>query len=334
MAAKKIKKTFHVTGKLSRERAESRTSQTMRLFIILHAKGYVRTKDLMDELEISERQAQRLLYPLKVQGYLVEEPGERGKWVFNSVTHSWEKMNVTNHDATTLAFIYKFSKVFGSQISESVFQSIDKLFSIDETEHPFFIITSRVKQPNTKLEFYKDLYDAILARNKVLLTYETNDSKGKEKQVKAWPIAFVMSDGMWYLGYLPEPEEGKKQGVRTVRYTHIRKVQALPEEKFERPDWIKPALKEARNIWFNNERCIEVVLEVDNFIKDYFLLSDYFPRQEIVNEGPRTFRVKSMICHELEAIPNIMRFMPYIKVIEPPSLKASVEAKVREWLKK
>ncbi|KAF0125893.1 MAG: hypothetical protein FD189_1314 [Elusimicrobia bacterium] len=317
-------------GNKTRERRyESHKSQIVKLFIILSQRGYVRVKDLERELEIGERSAQRLVRPLKVQGMLVEDETDRGRLNFNRDHYSFAKTHVSDQDASTLAFLYKFSKVFGGQISESVLKSIDKFFVVEGEEYPYFVITSRVNQPNTQMPFYSDLYASIQQKNKIMLTY---DSAGAEKTVKAWPIAFLMSDGMWYLCYLLEPEGSKKQEIRTIRYGHIKAVKALPDETFVKPDWVKPALKEARNIWFNGNRCQKVVLEADNCIKDYFKLSEYFPLQKIVSEGPKSFRIELTICHPLEVVPNIMRFIPYIRVIGPSSLRGEVRDRVKQWL--
>jgi predicted DNA-binding transcriptional regulator YafY len=330
MAKKKVQKPIFGKGNKTRERRyESHKTQIIKVFIMLSQRGYVRVKDIEQALEISERGAQRLIRPLKVQGMIVQDELDRGRWNFNREHYSFVKTHVSDHDAATLAFLYKFSKVFGGQISDSVLKSIDKFFVVEDEEYPYFVITSRVSQPDTELPFYNDLYKSIQQKNKILLTYE---SSGKDKTVKAWPMAFLMSDGMWYLCYLLEPEDGKDREIRTMRYGHIKGVKALEEEPFTRPDWVKNTLKEARNIWFNSNRCTKVLLEADNCIKDYFKLSEYFPLQKIVSEGPSTFQVECLICHELEVIPNIMRFIPYIRVIGPSKLRNKVREKVQQWL--
>lgn len=326
-------KSFKVTRKKGASRREKRaqacTWQNFKFFSLLYSKGYVRTRDLQRELDISERGAQRLMAAFKEEGIIQRDEFDQGKWNFADRKHRWDKMAVSDHDASTLAFICKLSKVFGGQIGKTLMDSVAKQFLIEDQDYPYFMITPRVKSPDVQLDFYNDLYDAITSRNKINLTYQ---SQGAQKTVKAWPISFIMSDGMWYLGYLLEPAKGAEQEIRTVRYNHIIDVKHVDGEYFEKPAWVKKALKEARNIWFNAHRDIKVVLEVENFIKDYFLLSEYFPLQKIVSEGKSTFRVETTIAHPLEAIPNIMRFIPYIRVVSPPSLKKDVLERVQKYL--
>jgi len=301
----------------------------MRIIAELHNKGFVRAKDLEGKLEVNVRTIERDLAILKEDHFIVEDECEKGKWLFDTTDQCWDKVEVTDHDAATLAFLYRFSKVFGGQISKSVLKAIDKMFYLDDAEHPFFMITPRVKRPDTEFPFYKDLYNSIQNKNKISLTYKSSDG---EKTIKAWPFSLIMCDGMWYLGYLLEPQGRNKQEMRTLRYSHILKVEPLIEETFEKPVWVKETLKTARNIWFNRDRNIRVVMEVSNRIKDYFELSEYFPAQKIISEGPDSFKVEAKICVHNEAVPNILRFLPDIKVLAPQDLKDEVNRRIADYL--
>ncbi|MCX5784549.1 MAG: WYL domain-containing protein [Elusimicrobia bacterium] len=303
--------------------------RVMRIIAELHNKKFVRAKDLEAKLNIGVRTIERDLNILKEDHFIVEDEFEKGKWLFDTTDQCWDKVEVTDHDAATLAFLYKFSKVFGGQISKSVLKAIDKMFYLDDAEYPFFMITPRVKRPDTEFPFYKDLYNSIQHKNKINLAYQ---SDGGEKTVKAWPISLIMCDSMWYLGYLLEPAGRRKQEIRTVRYSHILGVDPLIEENFEKPAWVKETLKTARNIWFNRDRSTRVVMQVSNCIKDYFKLSEYFPAQKIIEEGPLSFKVESKICVHNEAVPNILRFLPYIKVLEPKDLRDEVNRRINDYL--
>ncbi len=304
--------------------------RVMRIITELHNKGYVRAKDLESKFDIGIRTIERDLTIMKEDHFIVQDEFEKGKWLFDTSGQSWDKLEVTDHDAATLAFLYKFSKVFGGQISKSVLKSIDKMFCVDDTEYPFFMITPRVKRPDSELPYYRALYDSIQNKNKINITYKSGDG---EKTVKAWPFSFIMCDGMWYLGYLLEPQGRQKQEIRTLRYRNILKVAPLTEETFEKPAWIKDMLKTARNIWFNRDRCTRVVMRISNRIKDYFDHNEYFPAQKILDEGPEYFTVEAKICNNNEAIPSILRFLPEIKVLEPKGLKADVNRRIADYLK-
>lgn len=316
-------------GKSRRRKFNSFSWKVFRLFSILYSKRKVRVKELVAELSTSERGAQRLMAPFKEDGILIRDDYDQGLWHFNEARHLWNKTPASGYDASALAFICKFAKVFGGQVRQSVFNAVHKDYLLEQAEYPYFMITPRVKSPDTQLPFFKEIYNAIMSKTKMTLTY---NSAGAEKAVKSWPFAFIMCDGMWYLGYLLEPEKGKPQEIRTMRCDHIQRVETLDGEPFEKPDWVKKTLKEARNIWFNRERNIKVTLEIDNSIKQYFQLSEYFPLQKIVSEGKNTFLVETMIDNPYEVIPNILRFIPAIKVVSPLSLKQVIMGKVKEYM--
>lgn len=327
MSKKKI--IIATTAKRGPRKYNTFLNRFMRVLTALNRDGYIRTRPMAQELEVSERTLQRLLLAMRDDHFILPDEHEKGKWIFNSEAKSFEKLDITDQDAATMGFLCKLSRIFGGQINKSVLQSLDKAFLLEDTDYPFFMITPRVKQPDTELPFYQDLYEAIQGRHKVNLTYQ---SAASAKTVKAWPFSFIMCDGMWYLGYLLEPEARRRQEIRTVRYTNILKVEPLNEETFERPAWIKEALRTARNIWFNRDRSTRVVMEVSNRIKDYFELSEYFPAQKMTEQGPDTFKVEARICTHNEAVPNILRFLPDIKVIEPKDLKDEVDRRIKEYL--
>jgi len=79
---------------------------------------------------------------------------------------------------------------------------------------------------------------------------------------------------------------------------------------------------------------VKVTLEADNIVRDYFEACDYFPQQKIGKKGPKSFAIECRISHPNEALPNILRFLPYIRVVSPPDLKAAALERVKSYLKK
>lgn len=294
------------------------------IFSRLAQRGQISTTELAAEFEMSTRNALRDLEPLRDQGILKENISRNGIWEFDRTSHSFLKMEITDRDTTTLAFLYKFSKVFGGEINKTVFSVMDKIFDVEKQEYPFFMITQKVKNPAAKMNCYPEIYAAIQARHKINLTY----LKGTKKAtVKAAPFSIILCDGLWYLGYIPE---GKGKALRTLRSSKIVKVEPLETEVFERPDWALEIMKESKNIWFRpgGEK---LVLKADNSIKDYFDFAEYFPCQKIVSEGPGSFVIQAKFTHLNEVVPTILRFLPAIMVLEPASVKEEVFRRINEY---
>ncbi|MDO8806299.1 MAG: WYL domain-containing protein [Elusimicrobiota bacterium] len=186
------------------------------------------------------------------------------------------------------------------------------------------MITPKVKNPATKMPCHNELYDAILKHHKINLTYTKISGPAT---VKALPFSMILCDGLWYLGYVLDD---KGQNLRTVRSSHIVKVEPLPEETFERPEWARETMKGAKNIWFSQAKT-KFLLKANNSVKDYFEMSEFFPQQKIKDEGADTFTIEALYSHFNEVVPTILRFLPSIQVIEPAELKDEVARRIKEY---
>lgn len=79
---------------------------------------------------------------------------------------------------------------------------------------------------------------------------------------------------------------------------------------------------------------IEVLLEVDSQRAFYFKSKNYLKSQEIVSEKENgNLLVKFKITQKREIEELIKKWIPYVKVIEPLSLKQKIEDELKEYLK-
>lgn len=320
------KKNVHFTANKGGKYRRFKTFKRRAVFIfsrLLH-KGFITTKEIADEFGQSPRNALRDLDPLKDEGIIKETAPRSGKWEYDRASHSFLKLDISDRDSSILAFLYKFSKVFGGDLNKNVLGVIDKLFVIEDQEYPFFMITQKINNPASKMTGYKELCDAIIGHYKINLTYPKN---GAETTVKASPFAIIFCDGLSYLGYIPE---GMGKQLRTLRSSHILKVEPLPDETFQRPEWARKAMKEAKNIWFSPARN-KILLKADNSVKEYFDGAEHFPCQKIVSEGPDSFTIEARYAHLNEVVPTILRFLPAIKVLEPAEVREEVARRIKEY---
>ena len=324
MTPKKKKITINAgTGGKDR-RFDTFKRRTIYIFSRLAQKGFITTKELAEKFEMTPRNALRDLDPLREQGILKENITRSGRWEFDTASNSFIKMEITDRDSSTLAFLYNFAKVLGGDINEKVLSVLDKVFPMEDREYPFFMITQKVKNPAAKMPCHQEIYDAIQTHHKINLTYRKETGPAT---VKASPFSMIICDGLWYLGYVPD---GKDKELRTVRSSHIISVEPLPDEVFARPEWAHKAMKGAKNIWFSPAKT-KFLLKVKNTIKDYFEMSEFFPEQKITDEGPEYFTIEARYSHYNEVVPNILRFLPAITVLEPAELKAEVAWRVNTY---
>ena len=95
------------------------------------------------------------------------------------------------------------------------------------------------------------------------------------------PYRIVHYDGFWYL-------MAKEDGTIVKRYAldKLKDLKILPESFPAVPANLDELLRQSANIWFCEERNLEVLIEVNPKAADYFKRRKIFPTQEIKETKP------------------------------------------------
>jgi predicted DNA-binding transcriptional regulator YafY len=101
------------------------------------------------------------------------------------------------------------------------------------------------------------------------------------------------------------------------------------------PADLDATLKSSANIWFTEERNLEVTVLIDTQASHYFKRRKMFPTQEIREERPDGSLVVSFRMGKYEAIQNILKsWIPHIVILEPEEFKKDLLEDVRRWVRK
>lgn len=180
-------------------------------------------------------------------------------------------------------------------------------------------------------EFIKEINlieQAIL--NKAILTCKYRlDEQSYDIGIK--PLKIANFDGFWYLVAL----DSRNNTLKKYHIKSMSNIQVL-EKYFTRSKKLDEALDNAINIWFNlEEEPFEVMLRIEGNTWKYFERKPISKSQRLlsINEDDDSVEISLKITHEMEIIPKIMEWIPYIKVIKPFWLKEMVKKRVREYLK-
>jgi len=93
-------------------------------------------------------------------------------------------------------------------------------------------------------------------------------------------------------------------------------------------------LNESVNIWFTEKRDTKVVLSGDKEVAGYFKIQKYLPLQKITKENKDgSLIIETTICHYMEVIPAIQRWLSHMKGIRPKKLKEQVMYRIKSYLK-
>ncbi|MFA6636913.1 MAG: transcriptional regulator [Candidatus Omnitrophota bacterium] len=296
-----------------------------RLWTILNrldTRKMVSTRELSEEFNVSYRTVQRDLQLLGLAGFPVVT-FEKGQHTFSD-GFSLKRIEMSGEEASLLSFLYEIASSLGENFEES-FRGILKKVLAKECDSPFYVKIPEGVKLDKKIPFVKDLEKAIESSNVIEMDYVKPEG---EKRLRIHPLKIMFFDGFWYL---LARIEGKDWIVK-LRLENIRNLKVM-EDTFDEPENLKTMLEESVNIWFSENRNKKVVLHIDKDVVRYFKQREYFPLQKIKKENKDgSLVVESMVSDYMEVIPNIMRWIPNVKVISPGELKETVKKRIEQYL--
>lgn len=154
--------------------------------------------------------------------------------------------------------------------------------------------------------------------------------ENKTYDIEVKPLKIANFDGFWYLvAFDSRNDKLKKYHIKSMSNIMIL------DKYFTRSKKLDGVLENAINIWFNIEKKpFEIVLHVDGEIAKYFQRKPISKSQIIssINLQDGSVELSLKVTHALEIIPTILKWLPYIKVIEPDWLRENVIVRVKEYL--
>lgn len=151
---------------------------------------------------------------------------------------------------------------------------------------------------------------------------------GKERVV--YPLKIVLLEGYWYLFLWDTDNE-------EVRKYHLKSLEALDlqDETFVIPkNRVIDHLDNAINAYFKDATPFQVKLIVHRKVIKYFKRQPLSKEQKI-SEAPEYgadyFRLELWVTDEMEIIPTIQQYLPYIKAEYPDSLNKRIEENLANY---
>lgn len=168
-------------------------------------------------------------------------------------------------------------------------------------------------------EIFEKISAAILKCSPISFVY-----KDKKRVVK--PYKLVNTNGVWYL--LAEEENR----LKTFTFSKLEKLEWNDETKTFAPNigFLEKIAADDSN-WFSDTN-VEVVLEIANEAKEYFLRKEVFASQEIIKENETSFLVSVHVSFDDELLTTVQYWIPYIKIISPIHLQEKLHKKLTEYL--
>lgn len=169
-------------------------------------------------------------------------------------------------------------------------------------------------------DWFDKVSAAIVKSNPVEFTY-------KEKHRVVNPYKLVNNEGIWYL-FAEENERLKSftfSKIKQFSWTNESKV-FIPKKEFLN------IISQNDTNWFS-QSLIEVVLEVDNVAKDYFLRKDILPNMKILEQKENSFTISTKVSYDDEILKVVKYWIHYIKIISPLYLQEKFTNILKDYLK-
>ena len=99
------------------------------------------------------------------------------------------------------------------------------------------------------------------------------------------------------------------------------------------PKDLDELLRQSANIWFCEERNLQVVIEVNPKSADYFKRRKIFPTQEIRETKPDgSLIVRLKVGNFGEIREKLKTWLPNVRILEPEGLRRDFLAEMQKWI--
>lgn len=214
---------------------------------------------------------------------------------------SKDKKEHLDIEEKTEAFFSKFEEIYNNNIYQK--SSVEK---IDDFQKEIIEIKNAIKRKNIIKCFYNNKYREI------------------------FPLKILNLETYWYL--LVYEEKDKK--IKTFHLNTIKEIQTLTTEFIYDLNDVNDFDNAITAYHKLNVEKITVQLLIKSNIAKYFIRKPLSPQQRIMREYKNNdIEIEIMITDFMEIIPTIQRYIPYIQVIEPESLRIKVNENLEMYIK-
>jgi predicted DNA-binding transcriptional regulator YafY len=277
--------------------------------------------ELASELDVSTKTIQRDLHEA-LAGAGVYCDGRR--WKLN---RSKQEDGLGATERIVLGVLDSLAKNAGTPFYAKAHKMLEQVSH--QLEHPLFASVDSESLSEENLLLFTNLEKSIKA--KVIIDVNYTTVQGQKRVMSLKPLKLAFFEGFWYLLAL---DAGAKD---TFKKLHLRSIHSI--ESTEKTFAISPDINEkiaaARSVWFELfKEPFSIVLFVEKNAAPYFERKP-FPNQNITGrDKDGSIEVTIQATHEMEIIPFVLWYLPYIHVMEPLWLAEKLEDRMKTYLSK
>ncbi|MCT7581427.1 helix-turn-helix transcriptional regulator [Aliarcobacter butzleri] len=271
--------------------------------------------ELSKELDVSTKTIQRDLYEV-LSSHGAIKVGRTWK-----IDPKLKEDNLASNEKMILGILDEMAKGAGKIFYSKAHSLLSQVSQ--QLEHPIFANINGEYLEEKNIALFEEIEKAIKEKVEIKFDYEKYNFHVK-------PLKLAFFDGFWYLLALhikKDKETFKKYHLKTIR-----NIQIL-DKNFEIPQIVEDRLKYANSVWFNLDEQFVVRLFIDKNVRKYFERKPLKGQTIIGEDKDGSIEIEIKTSNEMEIIPLILYYIPYIKVLEPKWLAEDVKCRVEEYLK-
>lgn len=205
---------------------------------------------------------------------------------------------------------------------KSLYPKLSHSFIVDilnaKINQAYLIKNQGFEDISYRYDWFEDVSNAIL--NTFQIEFSYND---KKRVVN--PYKLINNNGIWYL----LGDEDNK--LKNYTFSKIKNLKLIENNQFTPTKDFIDKIEQNDTNWFS-ENLIEVVLEIDNSIKEYILRKDIFPNKKIIEQTDDIFVLSTNISYDEEILGIVKYWLPYIKIVSPIYLQDKLKNILKEYL--
>ncbi|MFA6637031.1 MAG: WYL domain-containing protein [Candidatus Omnitrophota bacterium] len=309
-------------SKASNKKMDEFAKKIQRIWTILNVLdkgGKVYTEKISQELNVSKRTIQRDIKTIEYAGFRIERCIETpGAYKFEE-GYRLGKVMINKEEASVISVLYEMARPLGDKFTETI-KGLREKMAVVGGESPFYFKVPPTVNIPPEISFFAG--KAITEHRKAEILYESR--RGMEEKIIE-PHTIYGHEGFMYL---VAREDGKK-GFPKFRMDKIKHMRPLNEKFTPMQSELRATLDESMNVWFDSGKSFDVEMIVDGHVSEYFKARKYFPEQRIKKENKDgSIILKSTVHHRMEVIPEVLKWIPYIKVTKPIEVCKEINRRV------
>jgi len=176
---------------------------------------------------------------------------------------------------------------------------------------------------------YEDLTHLVEEFNNIgaaIVTYEKISFYYKEKKRLVKPYKLSNTNGIWYTIAV------ENKILKTFTFSKMKNIKRLGKY-FEIDKHILKIIDDEKSTWVT-QNPIEVILEIDISVSEYFLRRELLPNQKIIETNEKKLILSTIIAYDEEILKIIRYWIPHINIFSPLSLQKKLNSSLQKYLNK